>query len=69
MDKLLEMLKQVRPDIDFTTEKSLIDDGILDSEKIELSAKKAVYFIDMTSKKTIENLEKIYPSRCHKEHS
>ena len=30
MDKLLEMLKQVRPDIDFTTEKSLID-GILDS--------------------------------------
>ena len=31
MDKLLEMLKQVRPDIDFTTEKSLIDDGILDS--------------------------------------
>lgn len=31
MDKLLEMLKQVRPDVDFAKEKSLIDDGILDS--------------------------------------
>lgn len=31
MDKLLEILKQVRPDVDFAKEKSLIDDGILDS--------------------------------------
>ena len=31
MDKLLEMLKQVRPDVDFAKETSLIDDGILDS--------------------------------------
>lgn len=31
MEKLLEMLKQVRPDVDFAKETSLIDDGILDS--------------------------------------
>lgn len=31
MDKLLEMLKQVRPDVDFAKETSLIDDGLLDS--------------------------------------
>ena len=31
MDKLLEILKEVRPDVDFANEKSLIDDGILDS--------------------------------------
>lgn len=31
MDKVLEMLKKVRPDIDFTNENALIDDGLLDS--------------------------------------
>ncbi|MCH5213847.1 MAG: acyl carrier protein [Muribaculaceae bacterium] len=31
MEKLLELLQSVRPDIDFENEKSLIDDGILDS--------------------------------------
>ena len=31
MDKIIEMLKQVRPDIDFTKEKFLVDDGMLDS--------------------------------------
>lgn len=31
MDKLIEMLKSVRPDVDFTKETALIDDGILDS--------------------------------------
>ena len=31
MEKLLEILQNVRPDVDFKNEKSLIDDGILDS--------------------------------------
>ena len=31
MDKLLEILKEVRPDVDFENETALIDDGILDS--------------------------------------
>lgn len=31
MEKLLELLKNIRPDVDFENETSLIDDGILDS--------------------------------------
>ncbi len=31
MEKLLEILKSIRPDVDFENESSLIDDGILDS--------------------------------------
>lgn len=31
MEQLLEILKGIRPDVDFENEKSLIDDGILDS--------------------------------------
>lgn len=31
MEKLLEILHGIRPDVDFVNEKSLIDDGILDS--------------------------------------
>lgn len=31
MEKLLELLKGVRPDVDFENETELIDDGILDS--------------------------------------
>ena len=31
MDKVLEILRSIRGDIDFTTEKALIDDGKLDS--------------------------------------
>lgn len=31
MDKLLEILSELKPDVDFTTETSLIDDSILDS--------------------------------------
>ena len=31
MDKLMELLKGIRPDVDFETETALIDDGILDS--------------------------------------
>jgi acyl carrier protein len=31
MEKLLELLKGIRPDVDFVNETALIDDGILDS--------------------------------------
>ena len=31
MEKLLELLKGIRPDIDFENEDALIDDGVLDS--------------------------------------
>ena len=31
MDELLELLKSVRPDLDFENETALIDDGLLDS--------------------------------------
>lgn len=31
MEKLLDLLKGVRPDVDFENETALIDDGILDS--------------------------------------
>ena len=31
MDKLLELLKGIRPDVDFENETELIDEGILDS--------------------------------------
>lgn len=31
MEELLEILKSIRPDVDFQNEAALIDDGILDS--------------------------------------
>ena len=31
MEQLLELLKGIRPDVDFENETALIDDGILDS--------------------------------------
>ncbi len=31
MEKLLEILNQIRSDIDFDNEKALVDDGVLDS--------------------------------------
>ncbi len=34
MDKLLEILSDVRPDVDFKNETKLIDNGILDSLNI-----------------------------------
>ncbi len=34
MDKLLEVLKEIRPDVDFVNNKKLIDDGVLDSLNI-----------------------------------
>ena len=34
MDKLLEVLEEIRPDVDFKSNKKLIDDGVLDSLNI-----------------------------------
>ena len=34
MEKLLEILQRVRPDVDFKNETLLIDDGILDSMEV-----------------------------------
>lgn len=31
MEKLMQILRDIRPDVDFENEKSLIDDGFLDS--------------------------------------
>ena len=31
MEKLMQILQEIRPDVDFENEKALIDDGILDS--------------------------------------
>jgi len=31
MERLIEILEEIRPDVDFYKEKKLIDDGILDS--------------------------------------
>lgn len=31
MERLLKILKSIRPDVDFENEKALIEDGILDS--------------------------------------
>ncbi len=31
MEELMQLLSDVRPDLDFTSEKKLIDDGVLDS--------------------------------------
>ena len=33
MEKLLKLLKEIRPDVDFDTEKSLVGAGVLDSGK------------------------------------
>lgn len=31
MEELIKILEEIRPDLDFEAEKSLIDDGVLDS--------------------------------------
>ena len=31
MEKLLDILREIRPDVDFENEEALIDDGVLDS--------------------------------------
>ena len=50
MNKLIELLKSLRPDIDFESEKHLIDDGILTSfDIIEISSEIQDEFdIDLT---------------------
>lgn len=31
MDKIMQILEELRPDVDFTLQQDLIDDGVLDS--------------------------------------
>ena len=31
MDRLMEILEELRPDVDFASEDALVDDGVLDS--------------------------------------
>lgn len=66
MDKLLEILKQIRDDIDFESEDALIDDGILDSFDIVsiVSELTMEYDIDISiddmSPENFNSAEKIY---------
>ena len=55
MDKLLEILGEIRPDIDFINEKNLISDGVLDSFDIiqVVIALNEAYNIDIN----VEDLE------------
>ena len=55
MDKLLEILGEIRPDIDFINEKNLINDGVLDSFDIiqVVIALNEAYNIDIN----VEDLE------------
>lgn len=51
MEKILEILEEIRPDVDFENETKLVDDGILDSFDIvsiigELSD---AYDVDVTA--------------------
>ena len=36
MDELMEILEELRPDVDFAAETALIDDNVLDSFDIEI---------------------------------
>ncbi|MGI5976083.1 MAG: acyl carrier protein [Candidatus Limivicinus sp.] len=55
MEKLLKVLGEIRPDVDFEKEKSLIDDGILDSFDIiqVVMALNEAYSVDIS----VEDLE------------
>ena len=55
MDKLQEILGEIRPDIDFINEKNLINDGVLDSFDIiqVVIALNEAYNIDIN----VEDLE------------
>lgn len=55
MEKLLEVLGEIRPDVDFANEKKLIDDGVLDSFDIiqVVMALNEAYEIDIN----VEDLE------------
>ena len=50
MDELLKILNELKPDVDFTTEKALIDNAILDSFDIVqlISTLKETFDIDIT---------------------
>ena len=42
MEQLLELLKNVRPDVDFENETALIDEGILDSFDVVSTLHKSI---------------------------
>ena len=48
MDKLMEILRELRPDVDFETETALIDDGILGSFDITALVNEIMDEFDMT---------------------
>ena len=50
MDELLDILKELKPDVDFETEKSLIDNAVLDSFDIVqlVTQLKDAFDIDIT---------------------
>ena len=54
-EKLLELLGDIRPDVDFETEKKLIDDGILDSFDIISTAQEISEAFDVEV--NVEDLE------------
>lgn len=66
MDKLLEILKQIRDDIDFEVEDALVDDGLLDSFDVVsiVSELTMEYDIDISiddmSAENFNSAEKIY---------
>ncbi len=55
MEKILEILKSIRSDIDYENEKKLIDDGILDSFDIVSIVGELCDAFDITI--TVEDLE------------
>ena len=48
MDKLMEILRELRPDVDFETETALIDDGILGSFDITALVNEIMDEFDVT---------------------
>lgn len=62
MEKILEVLESIRPDVDFNTDKKLIDDGILDSfDVVSIVAELAdVFSIDIDSDEIVpENFNSV----------
>lgn len=52
MEKIIEILESIVPDVDFSVEKSLVDDGIIDSLDIVtiISAINEVYGVSIPAK-------------------
>lgn len=50
MEKLLEILSDINPDVDFTKEKNLVEDGLLDSLSIVMlvSDLREAYDVEIT---------------------